>query len=92
MTMYGGLLAAITEANDIEKELGVSIEEAREIQRARAAERDREHEAERAAVESRVAEQMGCSLAEARQHLEEGDREAMRMFRVGNEMPSYFRN
>jgi len=49
-----GLLAFITEANDIKKELGVSDEEAFEIQRERADERLREYEAEKAAAETNV--------------------------------------
>jgi hypothetical protein len=39
MSKYGGLLGAIAEASDIKQELGVSADEAFEIQRQRAAER-----------------------------------------------------
>jgi hypothetical protein len=39
MSKYGGLLGAIAEANDIKRELGVTAEEAFELQRQRADER-----------------------------------------------------
>jgi hypothetical protein len=39
---YGGLLGFLSEAADIQKELGVSAEEAHTIQRERAAERESE--------------------------------------------------
>jgi hypothetical protein len=55
MKEYGGLLGAITEASDIKNELGVSAEEAFEIQQMRAGERLSELRAiEDAAKESNV--------------------------------------
>ena len=46
MTEYAGLLAYVSEAVDIQRELGISSDEAWKIQRERAAERDRQREAD----------------------------------------------
>ena len=51
---YGGILGGILEASDIKDELGVSVDEAFEIQRQRAAERLAQLEAEEAPAESNV--------------------------------------
>jgi len=48
MTQYGGILGHLAEACDIQRELGVSSEEAWEIQRKRADERLREHRRQQA--------------------------------------------
>jgi hypothetical protein len=50
--IHGGILGALTEANEIQQELGCSFNEALEVQRRRAAERNRETELE--AAESNV--------------------------------------
>lgn len=50
--MSAGLLGAISEANEIQQELGVSVEEAFAIQRQRAQERMQEYE--RSIAESNV--------------------------------------
>ncbi|WP_407153921.1 hypothetical protein [Bradyrhizobium sp. STM 3557] len=50
--IHGGILGALTEANEIQQELGCSFDEAFEVQRKRAAERIREAELE--AAESNV--------------------------------------
>lgn len=55
MSQHGGLLGFISEANEIKETLGVSVDEAFEIQRQRADERHREYiAAEQAAAESNV--------------------------------------
>jgi hypothetical protein len=48
MTLYDGLLGFLAEACDIQRELGVSAEQAHAIQRQRADERLREYERQQA--------------------------------------------
>jgi hypothetical protein len=43
--------------------------------------------AERQRIAERVAEQMGCTLAEARQHMSYWDQVAIETFCVGNDVP-----
>jgi hypothetical protein len=54
MSKYGGLLGFVSEACDIEKELGCTAEESFKIQRERADERERLWMADQEQLESNV--------------------------------------
>lgn len=101
MSEHGGLLGFLSEANEIRQEMGVSADEAFEIQRERAAERWREYERQQAEagegarldrVALRVAEKLGCTPESAREQLDAWDRVHEEQFCKGNVIPFRSRN
>ena len=93
---YPGILGGIAEASDIQRELGVSVDEAYAIQRQRSAERDQEYERQKLEtadsvrldrVADRVAEKLCCTAEEARKHLDHWDAVHVEQFAKGNVTP-----
>lgn len=96
-SLYGGLLGCIAEAADIQRELGVSFDEATAIQRERAearlaAETKTDDEIRRERVAERVATSLNCTPAEAREQLDYWDAVHAELFAQGNVIPFRARN